>query len=138
MDGPIREVKDSGTASADSNIKASSQIVARRTPRLTHGQRQVEELYDLYDFLILDRLLKSRSTPEEHTGSWAFPPRDRLPPLGTRGFFARAGCAKFRKQLRLTQTEAPECTELSSPASSKACSRCEAFSNDFVAEHKQR
>lgn len=69
MDTPIREVKSSESFVADLNVATNPEMIAQRTPRLTHRQRQVEELYDLYDFLMLDSLLKRHPTPEEHTGS---------------------------------------------------------------------
>ena len=69
MDTLIREVQSSEAIVANPNMDADSNIPARATTRLTHRQRQVEELYDLYDFLMLGSLLKRRPTPEEHTGS---------------------------------------------------------------------
>ena len=86
MDPLIREVQNSEAIAASPNVNANSNITARTTTRLTHRQRQVEELYDWYDFLMLDSLLKRHPTPEEHTGSWFSPPPDCLPPLGIRGF----------------------------------------------------
>lgn len=63
MDTAIREVNSSET------FVANPESVIPANPRLTHRQRQVEEVYELYDFLILDSLLKRHPTPEEHTGS---------------------------------------------------------------------
>ena len=63
MDTAIREVNSSET------FVANPELVTPATPRLTHRQRQVEDVYDLYDFLILDSLLKRHPTPEEQTGS---------------------------------------------------------------------
>lgn len=69
MDTLIREVQSSEAIDTDMNMAANSDMVTRRTPKLTHRQRQVEEVYELYDFLMLDSLLKRPPTPEEHTGS---------------------------------------------------------------------
>jgi hypothetical protein len=63
MDTSIREVNSSET------FVANPELVTPATPKLTHRQRQVEELFELYDFLMLDSLLKRHPTPEEHTGS---------------------------------------------------------------------
>ena len=63
MDTPIREVNSS------ENFVANPELMIPATPKLTHRQRQVEEVYELYDFRILDSLLKRHPTPEEQIGS---------------------------------------------------------------------
>ena len=61
--------RSNSEAATSAQISAENNVPAAHRPGLSHRQRQVDELFNLYDIVMIDRLLKGHPTLEKLIGS---------------------------------------------------------------------